>query len=194
MSSQCETGRGAQRALLRAERIKTPQDAGYDDLLRLMACSFPLEERRSERQHRRALTEDDFYCLLLREGDQVAGLLCYWRHPDYVFVEHLAVHPETRGQGLGHRILGLLDEVLCPGVPVILEIEPVCDELTARRLRFYESCGFVRLPDAHVQHPYHAGGSPLPLELLLKPCGAPAVRPADFEDYFREHVMQYVDR
>lgn len=194
MSRQNATETEAPAAGLRAERIRTEQDAGYAALLRLMEISFPQEERRSEPQHRRALTEDDFHCLLLREEGQVAGLLTYWLHRDFAFVEHLAVNPERRGRGLGHRIMHLLGEDLCPGVPIILEIEPVCDEMTARRLRFYESCGFVCLPDAHVQLPYHAGGSPLPMELLLRPCGAPAVCPPDFEDYVRGHVMQYVDR
>lgn len=189
-----ERERRAAAEELRAVRIRSAQDEGYAALLRLMEGSFPPEERRSEPQHRRALAEDDFHCLLLREEGQVAGLLTYWRHRDFAFVEHLAVNPEQRGRGLGHRIMHLLAEELCPGVPVILEIEPVCDEMTARRLRFYESCGFVRLPDAHVQLPYHAGGSPLPMELLLHPCGAPAVCPPGFEDYVRGHVMQYVDR
>ena len=38
---------------------------------------------------------------------------------------------------------------------VILEIEPVVDEPTARRFRFYEKLGFRTNPYRHTQHLYH---------------------------------------
>ena len=114
----------------------------------------------------KARMETDFYAgELYTVGGAFVGILYYWYWPQHalLFVEHLSIRPELRGQGYGHAALRLIQ---LSGICVILEIEPVTDAPTARRLAFYESAGFIRLPYAHVQLSYHPGGNPVPLELL----------------------------
>lgn len=138
-------------------------------------------------QHAAALQEESFHCLHLSDSAGFVGLLSYWQWDSLVYVEHLAITPGRRGQGLGHAVLEMLP------APAILEIEPVVDEATRRRLSFYESCGFVRLPQPHVQLAYQAGMPDVPLWLLSRPL-LNAEELAEFEQLYHEYPMQYRDR
>lgn len=143
---------------------------------RLYAESFPLCERRTSAHHRAiAATASDFYPMeLYQDSGEFVGILYYWHWPQHelLFVEHLAIVPLFRGRGYGHAALRHLHQM---NACIILEIEPVADESSARRLAFYASAGFVRLSFEHVQLPYQVGGSPVPLELLsLRADGTPA--------------------
>lgn len=139
------------------------------DAAELYEKAFPFCERRSAAHHiSKVAAETDFFATeLSTDAGQFVGILYYWYWPQHslLFVEHLAIAEHLRGRGYGHEALRLLQ---LPEICVILEIEPVADEQTARRLAFYESAGFVRLPYPHVQLPYHRGGNPVPLELLSR--------------------------
>lgn len=160
---------------------------------RLYAKSFPLCERRASAHHRAiAAAEPNFYPMeLYQASGAFVGILYYWHWPQHelLFVEHLAIVPSFRGRGYGHAALRYLHQM---NACIILEIEPVVDDVTARRLAFYESAGYVRLPFEHVQLPYHVGGAPVPLELLsLRSDGTPAraAQVALLEHLFRTRVM-----
>lgn len=153
----------------------------------LYESAFPASERRSATQHAAALKDAAFHCMCLADARGFAGLLTYWKWETLVYVEHLAVSPEHRGQGIGHAVLDML-----PGT-VILEIEPVEDSATARRLAFYESCGFVRLPQPHVQLAYQTGEEDIALWLLSRPAVDAGVVER-FEELFHAGPMRYRDR
>lgn len=155
--------------------------------------SFPFHERRSAEHHLYKVgTETEFFATeLYTESWVFVGILYYWywRQHALLYVEHLAIAPQLRGQGYGHEALRL---VQFPEICTILEIEPVTDTITARRLAFYESAGFVRLPYPHVQLPYHSGGEPVVLELLSRQSNGLPASPqqvAHLEHLLRTQVM-----
>ncbi len=171
----------------------TPSAAAWQ----LYESAFPRCERRSAPAHLAAVSSEAVFHadeLYLRDDGDFAGILYYWLWPGYslCFVEHLAVQPELRGQGVGHAALELLRGLAdC----VLLEIEPVVDEQTARRLSFYRSAGFEPLPYEHVQLPYHAGDAPVPMVLLsrcMSGTAASAEQVALLEKLLHEQVMRYV--
>ena len=134
-------------------RIETTEDSFFAPLWAIYNESFPRNERRSIDHQRAAFCSDRYRLDAFVEDDRVAGLAGYWDFPDYVYIEHLAIDSGLRGGGYGSRIVReLLERV---GKTVILEIEPVEDEITARRLRFYEKLGFRANPYPHRQHKYH---------------------------------------
>lgn len=150
----------------------------------LYVAAFPASERRSAEHHAAALSDAAFHCLHLADENGFAGILSYWGLGCVTYVEHLAIAPELRGQGLGHQALQLVPS------PFILEIEPVTDTQTARRLAFYESCGLVRLPQPHVQPAYQAGLPEVPLWLLSHPV-LDAAAVAHFEEQYLAVPMRY---
>lgn len=151
--------------MLRVKRTHIPSPEAAE----LYETAFPLQERRSGGHHiSKALKERDFFAMELRtDAGLFVGILYYWYWPHHslLFVEHLAIAEHLRGRGYGHEALRL---VQLPETCVILEIEPVADERSARRRAFYESAGFVRLSTPHVQLPYRSGENPVVLELLSR--------------------------
>ena len=167
------------------------EDSSFMELWHLYQDSFPVEEQRPFlRQQEAMLREETFHCLRLEDEKGLAGLMFYWQFPACLYLEHFAIATARRGQGLGHAALSLLHE---KGEPVILEIEPVTDALTRRRLSFYESLGYVRLPWEHAQLPFRRGGSPVPMELLSYPAAMTEAQVRSFQARLASVVMHYRD-
>lgn len=126
-------------------------------LMSLYESAFPPEERRPTAEMPPADPAFRFYAI----GDR--GLLTAWEFPGVTYVEHFAVFPEARGNGIGSRTLAEL------GGPVILEVEPPEQSEEARkRVAFYERNGF-RLLDVDYMQPAYAPGLPsIPLRLMLR--------------------------
>ncbi|MBR1982935.1 MAG: GNAT family N-acetyltransferase [Akkermansia sp.] len=169
---------------MRVTRIDAATHPLAGEWWRLYEAAFPASERRSADWHAVALADPAFHVQHLADAAGFVGILSYWKWAGLTYVEHLAIVPERRGQGLGRRALSLLSR------PLILEIEPVVDAATARRLAFYESCGLVRLPQPHVQLAYQTGQPDVPLWLLSQPA-LDAAEVARFEELFMAGPMRY---
>ncbi len=142
-------------------------------------------------QHVRAMRErSSFYCVKICVAGRVAGLLFFWMMEHCIFLEHLAIAAEYRRQGGGRIALKWLQG---KGLPIVLEIEPPVDEWTCTRLKFYESCGFIRLPYPHIQAAFHADSPSVPLDLLSWPYALIFADVEKFEGFLRETVMTYTD-
>lgn len=134
--------------------------------------------------------EPGFECVQVSRNAQAVGLVFYWQLSQCLFVEHLAVDAACRGQGIGKAVLRWLQ---AKGRPIVLEIEPVTDSTTQRRLRFYTSAGFIELHMEHVQLPYHADSAAVPMRLLSWPIAMLPGEVGAFEKELRERVMCYAD-
>ena len=143
------------------------QDEWFEEFWQIYSESFPLYERRDYEQQIAVLNKPGYALDIYFLDDKLSGFISYWKSDDFIFVEHLAISPNFQGQGLGSALLKPFCEI--QSVPVILEIEPPADEITTRRLRFYESLGFVTNLHSHFQPPFHVGDNPLPLNILTYP-------------------------
>lgn len=139
--------------LMKITNITDTHHPFYPAFRQLYTTSFPDFEQRSDAQQRLAFTVPG-YCLdLYHCHDKLTGFLSYWLFDDYIYIEHFAVASECRGQGYGSSILQAF--VSARPLTVLLEIDPVTDEQSAARLKFYQRCGFVKNPFPHVHPPYH---------------------------------------
>lgn len=167
------------------------RDAGnplMDAAMALYRRSFPAHELRLW-PDQQAVMNDPLYhfdlCLL--DGAQ-AGLILYWDFGAYIYVEHFCVEPTMRGHGLGTLILA---ELAKKGKPIILEIDPLTDDVAVRRKGFYERCGYVANGFAHVHPPYQAANHGHALIVMSHPR---ALSQAEFDTFtvdLREKVMAY---
>lgn len=159
----------------------------------LYCTAFPAEERRARDTHEQALRDAHFHACSLWDRDAFIGLLTWWQWDDMLYIEHLAIAESKRGKGYGRAALAALQQ---RGQRIILEIEPVCNETTARRLAFYRTCGFRTLPHPHIQFAYQQGFADIPLLLLGfstqgEDWSDEAV--ARFEAHFAQGPMNYRD-
>ena len=145
--------------------------------------SFPPDERRPFDHIVAMLRREDspFVMRLLCDDDRMVGFISCWEWPDMVYCEHFAVDPSTRGKGYGGEAL----RVLCGEInrPMVLEVECPGDEMSRRRIGFYQRSGFVLSTRPYVQPPYFDGATPLPMYLMFY--GAPLQPGSEsFDGYF----------
>lgn len=174
--------------ILRFQRLTEPDDPLLQQALAVYEMSFPYHERR-ERASQRALLQDPLYHfdLLMREGAPVGALL-YWQQPSFTYAEHFFIFPEHRGRGIGSAALEQLCR--CTVLPLILEIDPPDDELSRRRLRFYERNGFRLTPHDHRQPAYHADTGGESLRVLSYPYAINASEYEVFRHFLTQHAMR----
>lgn len=90
-----------------------------------------------------------------------------------------------RNKHYGQRIL---EEIQTK--PLILEIDPVIDEISRRRQNFYERCGFVDNPYQHVHPPYHKGYSGHQLVVMSFPRKLTTDEYEMFNDFLKNTIMK----
>ncbi|MDR2765554.1 MAG: GNAT family N-acetyltransferase [Tannerella sp.] len=133
--------------------VQSPDDPLFPAFLALCESSFPLAERRLPEDQRLLFDKDTYTLEAWVEGDLPAGFLGWWDCGDLRFAEHFVIHPSCRSRGYGSRFLS--EWMRGSDLPVLLEIEPVKDETTRRRQRFYHRLGFKDNEMTYYQPPYH---------------------------------------
>lgn len=151
---------------MKLTRIKTnhPQ---YAFVEKLFLDSFPENERRPlEEQRSNTDGNDAFSCYLLTEEDGLSvGFITIWDLDSFYYAEHFAVDPSLRNGGYGSRVMqALLKEM---DKPLVLEVELPDNEMSCRRIGFYERQGFRVWSKDYMQPSYRAGGDMLPLYLMM---------------------------
>ncbi len=99
---------------------------------------FPVEEMKSKEHMERLLKEKgDVY----HKDEGKYHVLMYAEFDTFIFIDYVYVSKESRGQGIGGKIMKKLKE---KGKPIILEVEPIDyeDSDTEKRLHFYKREGF----------------------------------------------------
>ena len=146
----------------------------YGDL----AKYFIRDEIRDYADFLEAMHDPAYRILHICKAGTRVGLVGLWELSDFIFIEHIAVHPQYREKGYGSNALALLQQKYGK---IILEIEPPTDEDQKRRLNFYTRNGFVQNPYDYIQPSYRKDGNALHLKLMSYP------QPLrDIENHIRE--------
>lgn len=145
--------------------IKEASDTLLDSVEKTYNDSFPEGERRAFTLLRDLLqNETRFYIyVLLRDGIYV-GFITAWTFDDFIYAEHFAIDESARNGGIGanamKRFLSFCDK------PVVLEVEMPADEMSRRRVGFYERLGYQLDNQIYFQPPYREGESWLEMRLM----------------------------
>lgn len=130
----------------------------------LYAASFPVFEQRTEQQQERAFHSFNYHLIGYEEEGVFIGFISYWEFEGYHYIEHFAVNADLRGKGYGSKILQSF--LHSTEKIVLLEIDPIIDDVSKARLRFYGKCGFYENPYRHVHPAYRTGYEAHPLVVL----------------------------
>ena len=134
------------QSVVACRSVKDFSDPALDLIERTYTESFPEVERR------------DFS--LVRN----VGFITGWLFDGYTYVEHFAIDPAARNGGIGAEAMKQF-LVFC-GTPVVLEVEMPTDEMSKRRIGFYERLGFKLDNQVYHQPPYREGGEWLEMRLM----------------------------
>lgn len=171
-------------------RISPDDTARWDSVWELYEESFPLAERRKKEDHLRAHADERFFPLSAWEGEQLIGLMFFWEWDSYRYLEYLAVNPTLRGQNLGSQMLRYLRD---SEHTIILEIDPLINELSVRRLQFYERAGYTLTPYRFMHLPYRLEAEPQELLILSYPHMISKEQHNDFVRFLNEEVIKYCE-
>ena len=162
-------------------------DEAWTEAWELYENSFPACERWNGNDYDRAFRDPLFEADAIRCDGRFAGILFHWRGDGFHYVEHLAVSPLLRGQNIGSRALA----AFCEGRRVILEIDPPEDEISIRRLHFYERLGFTANPHEYTHPSFRRPFHPHRLVLMSRPGALSDDEARRFADFIRERVLRY---
>lgn len=172
-------------------RIEQKDKEKWDKVWELYEKSFPLAERRRLEDHLRAMNDDHFYPMSIWNSNELIGIAFYWQWDNYRYIEYMAVSPELHGQGHGSQIIKHLREA---HHTVILEIDPLINELSVRRLQFYERAGFTLTPYRFIHLPYRLGTSTQELLILSYPKMITKEQHLDFLNFINKRVIEYCEQ
>ncbi|MFI3293143.1 MAG: GNAT family N-acetyltransferase [Rikenellaceae bacterium] len=136
--------------MIRHKRVQSQDDILFPFAWDLYESSFPQIERRTKDYHIETMGKGAFHADVILEDDEPIGILFWWELSDFRFIEHFATSPIKRGNGYGNKILQeFIDR---NNKPILLEVEHPEDEITRRRIGFYQRIGFT-LNDHPYNHP-----------------------------------------
>ena len=170
---------------MRFQQLRDAHHPMYDTALALYRSSFPPHEQRQLPSQTAILRDDEYHFTLIYDESLFVGLVLYWEHNGFIYVEHFCILPELRNKGYGQQVLTMLGQ---QGKTVILEIDPPVDAISLRRKGFYQRCGFAENPYPHVHPPYHKDNHGHELVVL----SAPATITRETYDVFNHYLTHRV--
>ena len=139
--------------------LQFTSQSDFSEIYRIMQASFSDDEYRPY-DEQLALFEEPEYRIYYMP----AGFLAVWEFESFIYIEHFAVDPALRNSGTGSAMLQEL--VRKYQKQICLEVELPEDELTRRRIGFYERNGFVFNEYPYIQPPISKGKLPVPLRVM----------------------------
>ena len=139
----------------------------FDTIFEIMEKSFPDDEYREYEEQRAlfSIPEYSVYVVDERAGNgSVKAFSAVWEFDEFMYIEHLAVNPDSRNGGIGASILRALQNM--SDKPICLEVEFPENELARRRIGFYSRNGFALNNYPYIQPPMSAGKNPVPLLIM----------------------------
>ncbi len=169
-------------------RIDSSDKDRWNEVWNLYESSFPTPEKRREEDHLRAMENPQFFPVSAWENGALIGIVFYWEWGKYRYLEYLAVNTELRGKGYGSQLLRYLSD---EGHTIILEIDPLINEISVRRLQFYERAGFTLTPYRYMHLPYRLETEIQELLVLSYPKMIIKDQYKDFLDFMDNIVIKY---
>ena len=144
------------QSVVACRSVKDFSDPALDLIERTYTESFPEVERRDFSLVRNLVRDESrFIVYALSKEDRYVGFITGWL---------FAIDPAARNGGIGAEAMKQF-LVFC-GTPVVLEVEMPTDEMSKRRIGFYERLGFKLDNQVYHQPPYREGGEWLEMRLM----------------------------
>lgn len=148
-----------------SKRIRETSDPILANVEKTYTHSFPETERRDFSLFLELMEKNDYFKVYtLSNGGQYVGFITIWQFHGFAYVEHFAVDESARNGGLGGTAMKQFMEKIT--TPIVLEVELPTDEMSTRRIGFYERLGFKLDPNEYQQPPYRENASWLPMRLM----------------------------
>ena len=111
----------------------------FDRFYQILSNNFPTKEIKEYNYMKDTFHAGLYQVLTLKDNDQIVGIMSFYQHDDFRFIDYFAIDGSLKGKGMGSEMLQYfinLDDKM-----VILEVEHPEDEQSKRRIAFYQRNG-----------------------------------------------------
>lgn len=111
----------------------------FDRFYQILSNNFPTKEIKEYNYMKDTFYAGLYQVLTLKDNDQIVGIMSFYQHDDFRFIDYFAIDGSLKGKGMGSKMLQYfinLDDKM-----VILEVEHPEDEQSKRRIAFYQRNG-----------------------------------------------------
>lgn len=158
----------------------------FPNVYHLMGLSFPDSEIRSYEGALLLFEKPNYEVLITRDHKgNIGGFIAQWHFEKYLFIEHTAVHPNSRNEGLGTRMLS--EYLYHADKPVYIEVEREETQQAKRRVKFYQRLGFFSTPFGYVQPTYKNLYEKVHLNIMTYPY---LIKTREFLDFKKEIFLE----
>lgn len=136
----------------------------FDEIYTILkSCFEPILYRKYEKQ-KELLKNYKYNIMTYKKDNKIVGFLSYWKiDENNFFVEHFAVDKNYQGQGIGKS---LFSDFLKLKGDKCLEVEPPHTDIDKKRIKLYESFGFIFHEELYYQPPYNKGDNKTRLHIM----------------------------
>ena len=138
----------------------------FDSVFQIIEASFPEDEYRTYDEQKALLNNKAYEVYIVPDSDDntIKAFIAVWKFDSFVFIEHFAVNPPYRNNGVGSEFLRKF--VCMQEKMVCLEVEPPDNEMAFRRIGFYKRNNFFLNMYPYTQPPISTGKNPVHLLIM----------------------------
>lgn len=140
----------------------------FDEAYALFQKAFVPAELRPYEKMKPLFEQAQFVIYGYKNEDKLVAALIVWELENCIFLENFAVDESLRGQGLGGRVLEDV-KVKYPEYSIVLEVEEPVDEMSQRRIGFYQRHEFLLNPYSYIQPTLDVLPTNVKLQLMSYP-------------------------
>ena len=140
--------------------------------------AFPLRERRDFQQLVKLTSINYMRLIAIEDSSTFLGFFIQWEFEKFNYIEHIAIDPLQRGKNYGSTIMKQIID--SNQKTLLLEVEPGEDEISKRRILFYERLGMKLCSFDYKQPPYRKNENSFPMLIMSYSNG---LSKELFEDY-----------
>jgi len=153
--------------MLKYIRLQSINDGLFIEAWKLYELSFPADERRLLTLQKELFKLSNYHFEIVLQQKNFIGFILWWDFDDFRFIEHIATTASIRGKGLGAKIITRFQQENTKAI--ILEVDLPKDDLSHRRIHFYERLGFKLNHHPYQQPALNPYSKPVSLKLMSYP-------------------------
>ena len=158
--------------------IKNSADPYLIKIQILYEEAFPRRERRDFSELIKLMVQENMELTAIDDSSIFLGFFIRWEFKNFDYIEHLVIEPSLRGKNYGSAVVKKI--IGDTGKVLLLEVEPAHDDISKKRILFYERLGMNICPFYYEQPPYRKNEQPFPMLIMSFPHALPK---AVFEEY-----------
>lgn len=171
--------------------IKSASDPQFEKFWEVYEYSFPKHEKRTRENQIKVIENGSCDVDAFLVDGEFVGFLIYWEFSTFIYAEHFALAKEVRSKGYGSEILSTFIKLHSDKI-VVLDIDPIVNEITERRRNFYLRLGFKQNPYYHIHPSYESvDGEKFELILMTHSRELTAEEFAQFKDALYNKIITY---